>query len=55
MTSKPAAAALKMVNVELEDAQGNMRNVIDIYRDVANNIDDLSKKEQTMVMEGLAG
>lgn len=44
-----------MVNVELEDAQGNMRNVIDIYRDVANNIDDLSKKEQTMVMEGLAG
>lgn len=55
LTSAPAKKALESINVELLDAQGNMRNVIDIYRDAGIAIQDLDAKEKSMVAEGLGG
>ena len=55
LTSQPAKDVFESLNIEMLDAQGNMRNVIDLYRDVAKASEDLTRQEQIAVAEGLAG
>ena len=55
LTSKPAQKALDMAGVSLFDDNGNMRNVIDIYTEVANKVKDMDKYSKSIVLEGLAG
>ena len=55
LTSQPAQDALKSLNVELTDAQGNIRDVIQVYTEVAQRMKGLSEIEQSAIAEGLAG
>lgn len=55
LTSQPASDALKALNVELTDAQGNIRDVMQVYTEVAQRMKGLSEIEQSMIVEGLAG
>lgn len=55
MTSQPAKSVFESLNIDMLDAQGNMRNVIDLYREVAKASEDLTRQEQIAVAEGLAG
>ncbi|KOS61419.1 phage tail tape measure protein [Lysinibacillus agricola] len=55
LVSDPAQDALKMVDVSLTDKSGNMRDIIDVYTDVANKVKELNDVERISVMEGLAG
>lgn len=55
LVSAPAQDALSMVNVSLTDKQGNMRDIIQVYTEVANKVKDLNDTERISVMEGLAG
>jgi TP901 family phage tail tape measure protein len=56
LLSQPAQDALKMLNVDFIDKKtGDMRNVIDIYGEVAEKLQHVSKIEKSIVLEGLAG
>ena len=55
LTSQPAQDALKSLNVELTDAQGNIRDVMQVYTEVAQRMKGLSEIEQATIAEGLAG
>ncbi|MFJ3388757.1 phage tail tape measure protein [Lysinibacillus sp. NPDC086135] len=55
LISDPAQDALKMVNVSLTDKQGNLRDIVQVYTDVANKVKELNDTERISVMEGLAG
>lgn len=55
LTSQPAQDALKSLNVELTDAQGNIRDVMQVYTEVAQRMKGLSEIERSTITEGLAG
>jgi TP901 family phage tail tape measure protein len=55
LTSKPAQDALDMVGVDLLDQSGNMRNVVDVYTEVAKQVKDMDSYNRSIVTEGLAG
>jgi hypothetical protein len=56
LLSKPAQKSLKSLGVDFLDKKtGDMRNVMDIYSDVADKIQYISKTEKAAVLEGLAG
>ncbi|PKR82603.1 phage tail tape measure protein [Heyndrickxia camelliae] len=55
LTSKTAQNALKSIGVSIFDNQGNMRQVMDIYTEVANKLKDMDKYNRSIVIEGLAG
>lgn len=55
LVGKPAQDALQSLNISLTDGSGNMRDVIDVYTEVANKVKDISDTERIAVVEGLAG
>lgn len=55
LVSEPAQKALKELGVSLTDSEGNMRNIISVYEEVANKIKDISDIQRISVVEGLAG
>lgn len=55
LTSKPAKAALESVGVSLTDAEGNLRNVVEIYREVGIAIQDMDGLQKASIAEGLGG
>ena len=55
LTSQPAQDALKSLNIELTDAQGNIRDVMQVYTEVAQKMKGLTEVEQAVIVEGLAG
>jgi TP901 family phage tail tape measure protein len=56
LLGKPAQDALKSLNINFIDQKtGDMRNVVDIYGEVAEKVKNISKVEKMAVMEGLAG
>jgi TP901 family phage tail tape measure protein len=55
LTSKPAQDALNMVGVNLLDSSGKMRNVVDVYTEVAYALKDMDAYNKSIVTEGLAG
>lgn len=55
LTSQPAQDALDMVGVNLLDDSGNMRNVVDVYTEVAKQVKDMDAYNRSIVTEGLAG
>lgn len=55
LTSKPAQNALKSLNVSLTDDAGNLRDIVEVYREVAIAVQGISESERLAVTEGLAG
>lgn len=55
LVGKPAQDALQSLNISLTDGSGNMRDVIEVYTEVANKIKDISDTSRIAVVEGLAG
>ncbi len=55
LVGKPAQDALQSLNISLTDGSGNMRDVIEVYTEVANKVKDISDTERIAVVEGLAG
>lgn len=55
LTSKASTEWLKRLNIDLVDAQGNLRDVMQVYTEVAMKMESLSEIEQTQLMEGMAG
>jgi TP901 family phage tail tape measure protein len=56
LLGQPAQDALKSLNINFIDQKtGDMRNVVDIYGEVAEKVKNISKVEKMAVMEGLAG
>ena len=55
LTSQPAQDALNMIGVSLTDKNGDLRDAMEIYSDIADKFQSLSKLEQGVVSEGLAG
>ena len=55
LTSDKAMSTLNDLNVSLTDQQGNLRDVVDVYTDVANAMKSMSEVEQIQVVESLSG
>ncbi|WP_127760855.1 phage tail tape measure protein [Peribacillus asahii] len=55
LTSKPAQDALASLNVSMHGEDGDMRDIIDIYSEVAEKTKSLTKDQKIAVTEGLAG
>ena len=55
LTSRPAMNAMKSLGVSLTDGDGNIRDVIDVYTEIAHKIKDISDVQRVAVVEGLAG
>jgi TP901 family phage tail tape measure protein len=55
LTSKPAQDALASLGVSFKDDNGEMRDVIDLYTEVAQKTKNLSRDQKIAVTEGLAG
>lgn len=55
LTGAPAQGALDSLGISLLDDTGNMRDVIEVYTEVANKVKDISDAESLAVVEGLAG
>jgi|GEM_PF-1827267 len=55
LVGKPAQDALQSLNISLTDDSGNMRDVIEVYTEVANKVKNISDTERIAVVEGLAG
>ena len=55
LVNQPGQKALATVGVSLTDEAGNMRDVIQVYKDVATEMKKLSETEQLAVVKGLAG
>lgn len=55
LVGAPAQNALKGLGISLTDDAGNMRDVIDVYTEVANKVKGISDTERIAVTEGLAG
>ncbi len=55
LTSKPAQAALDMVGVSMTDESGNLKDALQIYREVAKEYQKLDQLNKVIVAEGLAG
>lgn len=55
LTQQTGQNALASIGVGLTDTQGNMRDVIEIYKEVAVKIKDLNEVEKANVIMGLGG
>lgn len=55
LTSKEGLGALAKLGVSLTDSKGNMRDVIQVYTEVAQRMKNVSDSERIAVTEGLAG
>lgn len=55
LLSAPAQDAMKMLDVNLTDSQGNMRDVIEVYTEIAEKSKNISESQKLAVAEGLAG
>ncbi|WP_341323360.1 phage tail tape measure protein [Solibacillus sp. FSL H8-0523] len=55
LVGQPGQDALAMVGVKLSDDDGNIRDVVEVYTEVANKVKDLTEVERITVTEGLAG
>src|SRR5690606_21217888 len=55
LTSRPAQKAMESLGVTLTDGQGNLRNIIDVYTEIAQKVQNISDSERLAVYEGLAG
>lgn len=55
ITSAKSSEWLKKLNIDLVDAQGNLRDVMQVYTEVAMKMESLSEIEQTQLMEDMAG
>lgn len=55
LLSDKGQSVLSGLGVALEDGEGNLRNIMDIYKDVAKEYKNLSQSEQNQVTLGLGG
>lgn len=55
LLSTPAQDVMKMLNVDLTDSSGNMRDVIEVYTEIAEKSKNISESQRLAVAEGLAG
>ncbi|MFJ7982428.1 phage tail tape measure protein [Lysinibacillus xylanilyticus] len=55
LLSQKGGDVLAKLGVSLEDGQGNLRDIMDIYKDVAREYKKLSQAEQNQVTLGLGG
>lgn len=55
LVGEPAKAAMDSIDVSLTDKNGNIRNIIELYTEIAYKIKDISEVERIAVVEGLAG
>ncbi len=56
LLSKPGQDALSQAGVSFIDQKtGDMRDILDIYKDVSVQLQSMSKIEKNMILEGLAG
>lgn len=55
LTSNKATGILEGLGISLTDEQGNLRDVMKVYEEVAHKIKDISDSERMVVYEGLAG
>jgi len=55
LVSDKAQSTLSGLGISLTDEVGNMRDIIEVYTDVANKVKDISDTEKIAVVEGLAG
>lgn len=55
LTQQTGQDALASLGVDLTDQAGNMRNVIDIYKEVADKMKNLNEVEKAQVVMGLGG
>lgn len=55
LVGKPAQAALDSLDISLTDSDGNLKDIIGVYTEVANKVKGISDSERIAVTEGLAG
>ncbi|MFF3150644.1 phage tail tape measure protein, partial [Streptomyces sp. NPDC057927] len=55
LVGQPAQDALASLDISLTDKNGNMRDIIQVYSEVAQKVQDVSDMERISVVEGLAG
>lgn len=55
LVGKPAQSALGSLGINLTDDAGNLRDVIQVYTEVAEKVKGISDSERIAVVEGLAG
>lgn len=55
LVGQPAQDALDSLDISLTDKDGNLRDIIQVYTEVANKVKDVSDSERIAVTEGLAG
>lgn len=55
LVGKPAQDALGSLGVSLTDNKGNLRDIIQVYTEVAEKVKGISDTERIAVVEGLAG
>lgn len=55
LLSAPAQDAMKMLDVSLTDSSGNMRDVVEVYTEIAEKSKNISEAQRLTVAEGLAG
>lgn len=55
LVGKPAQDALDSLDISLTDKEGNLRDIIQVYTEVAEKVKGISDSERIAVVEGLAG
>lgn len=55
LVGKPAQDALDSLDISLTDKDGNLRDILQVYTEVANKSKNISDSERIAVTEGLAG
>lgn len=55
LVSKPAQDALASLDISLTDNDGNLRDIIQVYTEVAQKVQGIADSERIAVVEGLAG
>lgn len=55
LVGKPAQDALGSLGINLTDNDGNLRDIIQVYTEVAEKVKGISDSERIAVVEGLAG
>ena len=55
LLGRPAQEALASLDISLTDKEGNLRDIIQVYTEVANATKNISDSERISVTEGLAG
>lgn len=55
LVGQPAQDAMASLGVNLTDSKGNLRDIIEVYTEIAERVKDISDSERISVVEGLAG